>query len=155
MLIVDPETAAREIRRVLRTGGAAAIAVWDEPGANPWATIPNRALIELGHAQPPDPDAPGMFGLAAPGRLVELLRDAGFTDVAVHAVAMERRYATLDRFIEETVDMSPMFSGVFAQLGAAEQAAVLDHITAAAAAFQAPDGSVALPGSALVASAGA
>src|SRR5690349_12084116 len=40
MLVVDPEAAAREMRRVLRPGGAAAVAVWDESSVNPWATIP-------------------------------------------------------------------------------------------------------------------
>src|SRR5947209_11559501 len=65
MLTVDPETALRETRRVLRPGGRIALAVWDEPPLNPWATIPTRALVELGHATPPDPDAPGMFTLSA------------------------------------------------------------------------------------------
>ena len=67
MLIVDPEAAAREIRRILRPGGRAAFAVWDKPERNPWAVIPNRAMVELGHAEPPDPAAPGMFALAADG----------------------------------------------------------------------------------------
>src|ERR1700742_557819 len=49
MLIADPESAAREIRRVLKPGGRAALAVWDTPETNPWATIPRRAMIELGH----------------------------------------------------------------------------------------------------------
>ena len=31
MLVVDSETAAREIRRVLKPGGRAALAVWDGP----------------------------------------------------------------------------------------------------------------------------
>ena len=50
MLIVDPDAAAREIRRVLRAGGRAALAVWDLPERNPWATIPSAAMIELGMA---------------------------------------------------------------------------------------------------------
>ncbi len=86
MLIVDPEAAAQEIRRVLRAGGRAALAVWDGAERNPWATIPGQALIVLGHAQPPDPDAPGMFALAAPGRLQELLETAGFVEVSVEPV---------------------------------------------------------------------
>src|SRR6202035_3028763 len=59
MLLVDPAAAAQEIRRVLRPGGRFATAVWGAPEDNPWATTPTRALIELGHAQPPDRDAPG------------------------------------------------------------------------------------------------
>src|SRR4051794_24164293 len=46
MLTVDPEAAAREVRRVLRAGGRAAFAVWDRPELNPWATIASRAMVE-------------------------------------------------------------------------------------------------------------
>ena len=86
MFAVDPEAALREMRRVLRPGGRVALAVWDEPPANPWATITTRALVELGHATEPDPDAPGMFALAPPGRLQEVLEAAGFLEVVVESV---------------------------------------------------------------------
>ncbi len=151
MLIVDPDAAAHEVRRVLRAGGRASFAVWDSPERNPWATIPSRAMIALGHTQPPDPDAPGMFRLAAPGRLKTLLESAGFVDVAVEPVGLTRHYGALEDYIEETVDMSPMFSGTFRELAKSEQREVVDQITAAAAEFAAQDGSVTLPGSSLVA----
>src|SRR5947199_6845213 len=83
MLTFDPGAALQEARRVLRPGGRIALSVWDVPERNPWATIPNRALLELGHIEPPDPDAPGMFALADPGRLKELAYEAGFIDVIV------------------------------------------------------------------------
>src|ERR1700744_3962609 len=93
MLTVDPPTAAREIRRVLRPGGHAALAVWAARERNPWALIPNQALLELGHAEPPDPEAPGPFSMAQDGLLAEVLDDAGFTDVSVTPVSLERHYA--------------------------------------------------------------
>jgi ubiquinone/menaquinone biosynthesis C-methylase UbiE len=110
MLIVDPEAAAHEIRRILRPGGRAAFAVWDTPERNPWAVIPGQAMVQLGHAEPPDPAAPGMFSLADDGRLAALLEGAGFQDVVVSPVALARHYDELPRFIEESIDMSPLFS---------------------------------------------
>jgi ubiquinone/menaquinone biosynthesis C-methylase UbiE len=155
MLIVDPAAAAQEIRRILRPGGRAAFAVWDTPEHNPWAVIPGRVMVQLGHAEPPDPAAPGMFTLADDGRLAELLESAGFEDVVVSPVALERHYDELPRFIEETIDMSPLFSATYQELSPDEQAAAVAAITAAAQPYVADDGSVTLPGSSLVASAGA
>jgi ubiquinone/menaquinone biosynthesis C-methylase UbiE len=155
MLIVDPAAAAHEIRRILRSGGRAAFAVWDAPERNPWAVIPTRAMVTLGYAEPPDPEAPGMFTLAADGRLTELLQNAGFQDVVVKPVALERRYDVVDRYIEETIDMSPIFSATYRELSAADQARAVATITAEAQPYVADDGSVTLPGSSLVASAGA
>lgn len=151
MLIVDPDAAAHEVRRVLRAGGRAAFAVWDAAEHNPWAAIPSRAMVALGHAPPPDPDAPGMFSLAPAGKLQGLLEGAGFVDVEVQAVALERHYEQLERFIEETIDMSPTFSARFGELESAAQDEVLARIGADAAPFQQPGSGVVLPGSSLVA----
>lgn len=151
MLIVDPSAAAREIRRVLRPGGRAALAVWDLPEANPWATIANRALVELGYGKPPDLDAPGPFRLSAGGQLTELLHDAGFTDVEVRPVALERRYTDVQQYIAETIDMSPSFNGFYERLDSDRRAAVAGRIAQQAEALRGADGVVVLPGSSLVA----
>ena len=153
MLIVDPAAAAQEIRRVLRAGGRAALAVWDDPQRNPWATIPGAAMVELGYAPPPDPDAPGMFSLAAEGALGDLLQDAGFTGVQVRAVPLMRTCDAVEEYIAETAEMSTSFRATFGRLTVAQQGEVAAKITAAAAPFTAPDGSLRLPGSSLVAGA--
>jgi SAM-dependent methyltransferase len=155
MLTVDPTAAAREIRRVLRPGGHAALAVWDARERNPWALIPGQALVALGHAEPPDPDAPGPFSMAEDGRLAEVLEDAGFTDVAVVPVGLERHYTTAQDIVAESANCSPSFSVKYAELSEEQRAEVADHMVAAADPFTAADGSVTLPGVSLVASASA
>ncbi len=155
MLIVDPDAAAHEIRRVLRSGGRTALAVWDVRERNPWATIPNDVVVKLGHAPPPDPDAPGMFRLAGDGRLAELLEGAGFTDVTVTAVPLVRRYAKVQDFYEETVEISPTFGALLRELDSEQQAEVAARVADGTAPYTADDGSVALPGSSLVAIASA
>ncbi len=153
MLVADPETAVREIRRVLKPGGTVAVAVWDEAAKNPWATIPGRALIELGHAERPDPDAPGMFVLAAPGRLAELLQSAGFVDPVVDSVGVERNYDTLDSYLSETLDLSGIFSQAIDALTDEERERVRSEVAMLAEPYTQPDGSVRLTGRSLVAAA--
>ena len=155
MLVVDPAAAAREIRRVLRARGHAAIAVWDARERNLWATIPSNALIELGHAEPPEPGAPGPFALGGDGVLAELLQDAGFIDVEVSRVELPRRTASIQDMVAESADVSPGFSAAWSDLAEDQRAEVVAHMASAAAPFTDDDGSVTLPGVSLVALAGA
>jgi SAM-dependent methyltransferase len=155
MLVVDPEAAAHEIRRVLKPGGRAVLAVWDEPARNPWTTVAGDALIELGLAKPPDPDEPGMFTLAADGVLRDLLESAGLVDVKVRAIALERRFDGVDQYLAETLAMSSRFRSAYRELDVDTQLEVRRRIARDVRPFAAADGSLALPGSSLVASASA
>ena len=155
MLSVDPPAVLQECRRVLRPGGHFALAVWDRPERNPWATTPGRALIELGHAEPPDPDAPGMFALADPSRLKELLEAAGFAEVVVDSVEAPRTHESLNAYIEETLDLSRPFTEVYEALSDEEQAEVRLQIEGLAGPFLEVDGSLRFPAASLVAAAGA
>ncbi len=153
MLCLDPATALREIRRVLASGGRAAFAVWDRGELNPWATIPGKALVELGHSQPPDPSAPGMFALSAPGQLQEMLQDAGFVDVRVEAIDVDRAYPGVEAFLTETAGLSRAFREVYESLAKDEREQVAHRIASLAQPYTAADGCVRLPGRSLVAAA--
>ena len=155
MLCLDPATAMAEARRVLRPGGRIALAVWDEARANPWATPAGKALVELGFAEPPDPDAPGMFALSRPGLLGEMLESAGFVEVVVEGIDVGRSSADIDAFLSETLDVSRAFFEVYETLAADEQEAVRERIGLLLEPFTQDDGSIALPGRSLVAAASA
>jgi SAM-dependent methyltransferase len=155
MLSFDPEAAAREMRRVLRPGGKAAVAVWDVPAKNPWMTIAGRALIDVGLSEPPDPQSPGPFALSEPGALADVLAGGGFLDVTLDTVAVAREYAGIDEYIAETLDLSVMFATAYRGASEADQASVRAAIGERVAPFTGTRGSLELAGEALVAAASA
>jgi SAM-dependent methyltransferase len=151
MLCLDPAAALQECRRVLVPGGRLAIAVWDLAERNPWATIAGGALIGLGHLPPPDPSAPGMFVLSAPGRLEHMLVEAGFVEPVVEAVSLPRAYPSIEAWLGESRDLSMVFGEAWRALDEAQRAGAAEEIARRAAPFTRADGSVELPGSSLVA----
>jgi SAM-dependent methyltransferase len=155
MLCVDPSAAASEIRRVLKPGGRLTVAVWDSPERNPWATLDWRAVIELGHAAPPDSSGPGMFALAPESRLRELLEAAGFLEVVVDGIELDRSYGNVEEYIAETVDMSATFSELWAKLDEEQRSEVMEQVEVFMAPYRDSDGSARLPGRSLVAAASA
>jgi SAM-dependent methyltransferase len=153
MFTADPGSSLQEIRRVLRPGGRVALAVWAEPERNPWATIPTRALVELGHVEPPDPQAPGMFVLADAARLRELLEGAGFVDVVVESVPLERHDDDVEHYLAETTDLSQPFAEVRARLTEEQWAQVASRVADLAEPFTTEDGSLRFPACSLGAAA--
>jgi SAM-dependent methyltransferase len=155
MLLADPPAAFAETRRVLRPGGRVALAVWDSVQHNPWALLPNLELSERDLAPAPAPGAPGPFALADPERVRELLENAGFAEIDVQALAVEQRHACFEDCWEMTLDISHTFHN--AVLGRAEDeiAEIRAGLAARLEPFTEPDGTLAIPGRTLVASASA
>lgn len=151
MLVPEMDRAAGEIRRVLRPGGRAALAVWGAPDDNDWMTAPGRSALELGLVERPDPTAPGPFRLSANGALAALLGAAGLRVESEEEVPIVWRSATLDDWWDAVKDTSRMLSTLLARLTATEATAVREGAERRLAAWVASDGSVAVPGVARVA----
>jgi SAM-dependent methyltransferase len=153
MLLLDPEAALREARRVLRPGGRLALAVWGAAEDNPWVAIAGEEAVRLGLVEPPQPDEPGPFSLGDPERLRELLDATGFYDVEVDALDVTFEADSLDAWWNHLVLSSPRLSEAVAGLSPADHYALRDAVDAAYAPWVADDGRVRLPGRTLVAAA--
>lgn len=148
MHAVDPEAALRETRRVLRPDGRVALAVWDSPDANPWLNAPRE---ELGAAA----EGPGAFALAAEGQARELLLAAGMQDVETVVVPLRFDAPSLDSLWQLVIGISSTMAPLVRALSPAEHFALRDAVDARWAPFVGADGTVAVPGRALVLSASA
>jgi SAM-dependent methyltransferase len=155
MLMADPPAALAETRRVLRSGGRIALAVWDAVEHNPWARLPSLELIERGLIAPPTAGTPGPFVLGSPERVSELLDHAGFAEVEVQALDIAQRHASFDAFWETTLDIARAFHDAVLARPELEIAAIRASIAARFAPHTAVDGSLSIPGRTLVASASA
>jgi len=145
MLMADPAAALAETRRVLRDGGPLAFAVWAAPERNLWASLPGMTLVQRGHMPPPEPGAPGIFALADPDRIRELVRGAGFGEPQIEEVPFQFRYADAEDVWDTLVSLAGPLAQAIEALDQEEREATKAAIVEAVADFKAEDGSYATP----------
>jgi hypothetical protein len=127
------------------------LAVWDAPERNPWATVPSSAVQALGVVPAPDPTVPGPFSMSADGQLEAALHAAGFVEVTVDAVAVERHNEDFDDFLGETLNLSHLFARAWGEISDDQQQTLIEELSERAAPFTLRDGTLEFPGVSLVA----
>jgi SAM-dependent methyltransferase len=152
MLMADPATALSESRRVLTPGGRIALAVWDSLDANPWAQLPGIELRERGLTPPPSGE-PGPFALADRDRLRELLEGAGFTEIRIESVELNRTHDDFEDLWEMTLDLSRVFHDAVLARPEGEIEEIRESLHGRFEPFEKPGGGLEIPGRTLVAAA--
>lgn len=150
MLVVDPARGAREIARMLRPGGRAAVAVWGARERNPWLGALFDAVGEQISAQVPPPGVPGPFSLPRLDLLVRILRDAGFSDVRGREVDATFRPASLDAWWERVPKIAGPVAKALAGMPQEAVAAIRERAIATLGQYAGPAG-IEIPGLTLVA----
>jgi ubiquinone/menaquinone biosynthesis C-methylase UbiE len=91
MLFPNPAKALAEMRRVVKPGSKVAVMVFSAAERNPHHGIPFAIIRRLGNIPPPAPGEPWMYALGDPGVLEDVYSRAGFLNVSVRAVPIQRR----------------------------------------------------------------
>jgi ubiquinone/menaquinone biosynthesis C-methylase UbiE len=145
MLMADPAAALKETRRALREGGPLAFAVWTTPDRNPWAAVPAMTLVQRGHMPAPEPGVPGIFAMGDPGRIRELVTQAGFAEPELEEIAFEFRYAGFDDLWDTLVRIAGPLARVINALPDDERQATRTAITENVEPYRGQDGSYTVP----------
>lgn len=89
MFFPDAVAAMREMLRVVRPGGSLTFAVWGKSDVNPFCYLVSGVMDQHVKAPAPDPDAPNAFRFAEPGKLVDVMKEAGAIDVRDEVVSFD------------------------------------------------------------------
>jgi SAM-dependent methyltransferase len=116
MFAVEPDQAIREIHRVLRPGGRAAVAVWAPQRDNPWLGLVFDAVTATTGLPIPPPDIPGPFALGDRAHLQGLFVDAGFAAVAVDEISTPLHSPSFEAWWARTKAIAGPLSAMLAWL---------------------------------------
>ena len=129
MLFPDPLAAIKEMLRVTKPGGHLAFVVWHKSELNPFCYAVTNVMDQHINSQPEDPDAPGAFRFAEPGKLANVMTAAGAVEVKEQVLKFEIAAPISSReFWGMRSQMSDTLRAKLNQLPADEQSRVATEI---------------------------
>lgn len=149
MLFPNPAKALTEMRRVVKPGGKVAVIVFSVLEKNPYHGIVFGIVQRLGSIPPPAPGEPWMYALGDPGALEDVYERAGFLNVSVHAVPIQRRFASTAEAIGRMRNSAGDLRELVSRLNEAERERAWVEIEAQLRRFERPNG-LEVPGEVLI-----
>ena len=147
MLMLDPDKALRECRRVLKDGRHLALSVWGGPEKNPWVTITGMTMMQLGHQPGGDPFGPGgMFSMSDPGKIRSMLGSAGFTNIEIEEMPVEWAFESFDEEWEFTTHVAGSIAAAVKEFPQDEIEKLRAALEANTEPFRTGSGGIATPG---------
>lgn len=116
MFLPDIPQALAQVSRVLKPGGHFCAAVWSLPDRNPHISLAAQVVRGLLNMPPPDPEQPGIFHLAPPGKLASLVLAARFKVVADLEVPTEAVWDSADEYFASLMEIAAPIQTLFSQL---------------------------------------
>ena len=150
MLFPNPAKALTEMRRVVKPASKVAVMVFSAVERNPYHGIPCAIIRRLGNIPPPAPGEPWMFALGDPGALEDVYRRAGFLNVSVHAVPIQRRFPSAAEAIRTMRNSAGDLREIISQLNQAKRETAWAEIEQELRQYEGPNGFEA-PGEVLIA----
>jgi len=152
MFFPDVLAGLRETLRVVKAGAHVSFLVWAGPEVNPFFSVVSDTLDRFVQAEPEEEDAPTAFRLATPGKLADLLREAGATSVGERTLTFTiEAPITVGQFWELRTEMSDTFRKKLARL-VPDQVAAIKYTVQKAVADYFKTGGMSFPGQVLIVS---
>ncbi len=141
MFFENRETAFANFARALRPGGRIAFICWRRYEINEWIAAPYRAACALEEIRPPwSPGAPGPFAFCEDGPIRDLLKGAGFSDIAIEPFDAPLLLGeTVEIAFRKIAKTSPI-SAALAAVDPDRREAVMDAVARSMAPFSGKDG---------------
>lgn len=89
MFMPEPDACLRRAHNVLRKDGHIVIACWAAPERNPFISLLMQVLVNYMDVPTPPPGAPGIFSIADPTRLRDLINAAGFKNIDIEELEID------------------------------------------------------------------
>lgn len=143
MFFSDSVAAFRNLGRALRMGGRIVFVGWAGADANPWFSVPNRAVAaRLGAAPPAPAGAPGPLAFADEPRVLDIMSKAGFSEANCSTQDIELHHpGGMEAVLRVAPHMGPIARRLREANGtAADREAIMEAIATDFERFLASDG---------------